>query len=230
MNGRENLQNVLSLVDMTKVDLPSYNISIKKYDIIASTYTKVIYLLASLELRVNKQENDEEAKHFDIAKKTIMKISKNPLIYSYENAIQKENALVKQATEDLYGYRVPENSPQLRNVQNSVKKSLMIKNMKEMLNSLRQFGDSNAENVIEFCMSDENFEHQLKLFAEVCQEQEQKQEIPQNCEPQVSEAQVCGTKETSETKGNEEQQSVEVKDEEKSPQKTPLWKRLFGKK
>lgn len=230
MNGRENLQNVLSLVDMTKVDLPSYNISIKKYDIIASTYTKVIYLLASLELRVNKQENDEEVKRFDIAKRTIMKISKNPLIYSYENAIQKENALVKQATEDLYGYRVPENSPQLRNVQNSVKKSLMIKNMKEMLNSLRQFGDSNAENVIEFCMSDENFEHQLKLFADVCQEQEQKQEISQNCEPQVSEVQVCESKETSETEEGEQQQSVETKDEEKSSQKTSLWKRLFGKK
>lgn len=226
MNGRENLQNVLSLVDMTKVDLPSYNISIKKYDIIASTYTKVIYLLASLELRVNKQENDEEAKRFDIAKKTIVKISKNPLIYSYENAIQKENALVKQATEDLYGYRVPENSPQLRNVQNSVKKSLMIKNMKEMLNSLRQFGDSNAENVIEFCMSDENFEHQLKLFAEVCQEQE----VSQNCEPQVSEVQVCESEETSKVEENEEKQSVEVKNEESSPQKTSLWKRLFGKK
>ena len=27
MNGREELQGVLSLVDMTKVDLPSYNIS-----------------------------------------------------------------------------------------------------------------------------------------------------------------------------------------------------------
>ena len=228
MNGRENLQNVLSLVDMTKVDLPSYNISIKKYDIIASTYTKVIYLLASLELRVNKQENDEEVKRFDIAKKTIVKISKNPLIYSYENAIQKENALVKQATEDLYGYRVPENSPQLRNVQNSVKKSLMIKNMKEMLNSLRQFGDSNAENVIEFCMSDENFEHQLKLFAEVCEEQ--KQEIPQDCEPQVNKEQVCEAKETSETEEGEQQQSVETKDEEKSSQKTSLWKRLFGKK
>ena len=228
MNGRENLQNVLSLVDMTKVDLPSYNISIKKYDIIASTYTKVIYLLASLELRVNKQENDEEAKRFDIAKKTIVKISKNPLIYSYENAIQKENAIVKQATKDLYGYRVPENSPQLRNVQNSVKKSLMIKNMKEMLNSLRQFGDSNAENVIEFCMSDENFEHQLKLFAEVCQEQ--KHEVSQNCEPQVSEVQVCETEKTSETEENEEQQSIEEKNENNSPQKASLWKRLFGKK
>lgn len=228
MNGRENLQNVLSLVDMTKVDLPSYNISIKKYDIIASTYTKVIYLLASLELRVNKQENDEEAKRFDIAKKTIVKISKNPLIYSYENAIQKENAIVKQATKDLYGYRVSENSPQLRNVQNSVKKSLMIKNMKEMLNSLRQFGDSNAENVIEFCMSDENFEHQLKLFAEVCQEQ--KHEVSQNCEPQVSEVQVCETEKTSETEENEEQQSIEEKNENNSPQKASLWKRLFGKK
>jgi len=230
MNGRENLQNVLSLVDMTKVDLPSYNISVKKYDIIASTYTKVIYLLASLELRVNKQENDEEVKRFDIAKKTIVKISKNPLIYSYENAIQKENAIVKQATKDLYGYRVPENSPQLRNVQNSVKKSLMIKNMKEMLNSLRQFGDSNAENVIEFCMSDENFEHQLKLFAEVCQEQEQKQEVSQNCEPQVSEVQVRESEETSKVEENEEKQSIEVKNEESSPQKASLWKRLFGKK
>lgn len=221
MNGRENLQSVLSLVDMAKVDLPSYNISIKKYDIIASTYTKVIYLLASLELRVNKQENDEEVKRFDIAKKTIVKISKNPLIYSYENAIQKENALVKQATEDLYGYRVPENSPHLRNVQNSVKKSLMIKNMKEMLNSLRQFVNSNAENVIEFCMSDENFEHQLKLFGEV--HQEQVQEVPQNCEPQICETQVCEVEQTSETEENE-------KDEEKSSKKTSLWKRLFGKK
>ena len=34
-------------------------------------------------------------------------------------------ALMKQATSDIYGSRIPENSPHLRNVQNSVKKSLM---------------------------------------------------------------------------------------------------------
>lgn len=217
MNGREELQNVLSLVDMTKVDLPSYNISIKKYDIIAKTYTKVIYLLALLELRVNKQENPEEEKRFDIAKRTIVKIANDPLVYYYENAVQKEKAIIKQATSDIYGSRIPENSPHLRNVQNSVKKSLMIKNMKEMLNLLKQFMENNAENVIDFCMSDENFEGQIKTFKEV-----------QNKEPVHSTEEIVQKREVNNENIDIETQNIE---EVSVPEKRiPFWKRLFGKK
>lgn len=217
MNGREELQGVLSLVDMTKVDLPSYNISIKKYDIIAKTYTKVIYLLALLELRVNKQENPEEEKRFNIAKRTIVKIANDPLVYCYENAVQKENALIKQATSDIYGSRIPENSPHLRNVQNSVKKSLMIKNMKEMLNLLKQFVENNAENVIEFCMSDENFEEQINIF----------KQVQNNGNVHSTEESNHGNTVENENTINESQSEEKVCVPEK---KVSFLKRLFGKK
>ena len=60
MAGREELQKIFSLVDMSKIDLPSYNISTRKYDDIAKVYTKVIFLLSYLEVCTNPKETEED--------------------------------------------------------------------------------------------------------------------------------------------------------------------------
>ena len=46
MNSKEKLKEVINLVDMSKIDLPSYNISVKKYDEIAKAYTKIMFFVS----------------------------------------------------------------------------------------------------------------------------------------------------------------------------------------
>ena len=93
----------------------------------------------------------------------------------------------------------------------------MLVNMKEMLNLLKQFMENNAENVIDFCMSDENFEGQIKTFKEV-----QNKETVHSTEEIVQKREV-----------NNEDIDIEAQNIEEvsvSEKRIPFWKRLFGKK
>lgn len=212
MTGKEELQGVLSLVDMTKVDLPSYNISAKKYDAIAKTYTKIIFLTSVLELQLKVDPADEESmKRQEIAHRAIKRIAENPLFYHYDNAMQQEKELIQKATDDVFGNRFSTGDPYLRTMQNSTRKSLMLRNMKGMLDFLQQFCNSASETLIDFCMSDEGFEKQLKCFELA------RNEIQENQEVEVKE-QTPAIPETQEKQCSDVERPI------------PWWKRIFTKK
>ena len=211
MTGKEKLQEVLNLVDMTKVDLPSYNISIKKYDIIANAYTKVIFLLSYLEVCLNQKDSEEEIKRLDVARKTLAKISSDPLVYCYDNTVQQEKAIVQKAADEVCGPYFDKDSPRFKTMQNSVKKSLMIKNMKDMLSSLQSFLNNHPDNVIDFCMSDENFDSKMLEYNKIQQEAKD------------FETQSAITVEP--TKSEEE---LQVEQNIETP-KASFWKRIFSK-
>lgn len=215
MAGREELQKVFSLVDMSKIDLPSYNISTRKYDDIAKVYTKVIFLLSYLEVCTNPKETEEDNKRLAIAKKTLEKISQNPLAYSYDISVQQEKEIIQKATDDLYSPYISKDNPRIKAAQNSVKKSAMIKNMKQMLESLHSFNKNQTDNVVDFCMSDENFERKMQEYNKIQQEVKEfdanTQQIEQPDEP-TDIAEPNSTDEVCENK------------------KPSFWKRLFGKK
>lgn len=215
MSGREELQSVLNLVDMTKVDLPSYNISTKKYDEIAKAYTKVIFLLSYLEVCTNPKETDEDNKRLEVAKKTLEKIANNPLVYSYDIAVQQEKEIVQKATDNLYSPYISKDNPRLKVAQNSVKKSLMIKNMKHMLESLHSFVNNQTDNVVDFCMSDDNFERKMQEYNKI---QQEVKNFDASVKPKEEQ--------------NEKTDAIETNNTVKEPTEVrpSFWQRLFRKK
>lgn len=233
MNGRENLQQILALVDMTKIDLPSYNISVKKYDAIASTYTRVIFLLAVLELRANKGEipsTQEESERLGICSKTVTKIGNDPTVYSYEKVVQEEKELVGKAATTLYGGIMTEQAERFRRLQNEVKKSLMIKNMKEMLTSLHLFDENNTDDLIDFCMSEENFQRQLEAFARAQNKNAGKEAQEEVAENSSKEDETENITEPSPVDERQESKDANEECDERSTKKVSFWARLFRKK
>lgn len=205
MTGKENLESVLALVDVTKVDLPSYNISVKKYDEIARAYTKMLFMSSILYLCSEDGKSDDETEQKRVASETAWSISQNPLMYAYEYAFAREGELVQRAAEEVYGHRLAETA-EWQVLQKSTKRSLMIRNLKHMLEMLSEFAETHSDDVLEFCMSEEKFEHQLALFAEV---------------------KMKKTTEIAEKDDVEKGNAVAQADANSSVSKKPFWKRIF---
>lgn len=166
MNGRTKLNEVLALVDMTKVNLPSYNIAVGKYDAIAEAYTKVIFLCAVATLRSEMDDDSESAKLHAIAKKTIEEIVENPKRYYYEEAVVKEKAWTEKVAYDYWGSR-SESDPKVRKAIAQARKQRMIRLMQEMLSTLHSAEQSYSDEVLDICMDDAVFENTLTSFASI---------------------------------------------------------------
>lgn len=98
LSGKETLQDIIGLVDLAKVKLPSYTISARKFDAIGDAYTKITYMLCMLNVA---SSTDEDVKN--TAFRFIKKINQNPEYYSYSymNSVEKE--FVEEATIKFFG-------------------------------------------------------------------------------------------------------------------------------
>lgn len=97
--SQEKVREILSHVDMTKIDLSSFKISEKKFNELAALYKNRV-ILACVSIIACKDEDDRES--IDQAFDVIKKIAANPDLYSYwsiYNAEQKDvNAAINEIT------------------------------------------------------------------------------------------------------------------------------------
>jgi beta-glucosidase-like glycosyl hydrolase len=154
MSGRQELLRVATLVDMEKVDLPSFNISMRKFDDVAHAYSKVL-LLASIVTLNEADESEDAKKRRAIAVSTIDKLIDNPNAYSYDECSRAERAIVEQAAEDAWG-NIPA-SRRMQDVKQKAKNNLMIKNLKGMVSMLKSALDIYPDVLLDKYMDDAAF-------------------------------------------------------------------------
>ena len=223
LTGKETLQTIIDLVDINKVKLPSYTISMKKFDTIADAYTKITYLMCMVNVT---KDTDEEVKSAAI--KFINKINANPQFYSYSNM----NSVEKNHIEDVTASFFPnyKGDTQIEHL----KRTFRTKNLKDtlffLLDNLRVYMEKLPEELIWKALCTDYVNECIVRFNSITDEQKpddadngdnanNEQEKPD--EPSKSDE---PSKPDEPIKPDEEI----VKSEEK-PVKKSFWKRLFGR-
>ena len=205
MNGRQELRRVISLFDMTKVDLPSFNLSMTKFDEVAHAYSKIL-LLASIIALEQSDESEESKKQCRIAVQTISKLVENPKAYCYDACSKSEREVVNKAAESAWGYMPP--SKKINQIKEKSKNQLMVKNLKHIM-SMLQYADENYPDVLlDKYMDDDVFLSTLERFR------------------QQEHASIVNEKQSEHCNVTEPEVVNEVSD--KTPPKKSIWQKIIS--
>jgi hypothetical protein len=161
MNGRQELLRVISLFDVTKLDLPSFNLSMSKFDEVAHAYSKVM-LLASIVTLEEPDEGEESKKRREVAISTIAKLVANPRAYCYEECSRSEQKIINQAADDIWGH-LPA-SKKVCQIKEKAKQGLMIKNLKSIISCLKTVEQTYPDVLLDRYMDDAVFYDVLEKF------------------------------------------------------------------
>lgn len=143
--AKEKLKEIIGAVDTKKMLEASYTLSPSKFNGVASTYTKFVYLMALLNLK------SDESEKVSVAESTIGKIKNDVDCYSYDAILKKEKAELENATKMYDGVI----EAQRKNVAiHDAAKNLVKKHYISMISTLEYAYENYPEWLIEYIVSD----------------------------------------------------------------------------
>ena len=218
MNGKEQIESVLALVDVKQIETPQYNVSIKKFNAIADVYRRLMYFVSMSIFNNEKASMDEKKEAYDI----VTAIAKQPDRYNYDSVNKSAVEVTKKACDEvkaqheaLYRY-VPwneNNERELRVAVQQTKKNIIKKNLKEMLLIIEHCKDY-PDIFLNSALREGHFEEQIQKLQEHFREIEER--VWNESQAQTSETIV------------EESETVEAVTAEptEKPRKS-FWQKLF---
>ena len=240
--SQEKVREVLSHVDMTKIDLSSFKLSEKKFNELSHLYrNRVIISCASVILR----KDDHPAEEVDVSFEMLKRVVDNPELYSYSTLYHMERETVDKAINDIT-YRRD------RNI-NDIKVKAIEKRMKDSYKQMRKtlelalehdndFEQEFDEEVVDKCLQlAKNAIERSKQKAAAQKNQEAAQQAIKECEEKIevlkrtAEAQATAVAISQNAQMSDLPECVqeEIKSQKKqatsSTHKPPFWKRIFNK-
>lgn len=218
------VEEILSHVDMTKIDLSSFKLSEKKYNELAHLYRNRV-ILSCISMITNKEKFTQE--DIDHAYQAIKKIAANPDIYTYDNVYAAERKDVDSAINDITTMRN-------RSV-NDVKIKAIEKRMKDTYKAMRktiELAIANG-NSFEYEFNEEMVERGLRITQSAIEDGEKKYATNHDAEvATIDDAPQKDQGDHVDAKEQDDQTTPEVVTNTNSTNnvKIPFWKRLFGKK
>lgn len=220
--SQEKVREILSHVDMTKIDLSSFRLSEMKFDELSHLYrNRVILSCVGVVVQKDKFTKEEVDSAFDLLKK----VTDNPNIYSYAHIYATERQAVDDAINDITTNRNRSiNDVKLKAIEKRIKDA--YKHMRRIiqlaLENGNTFEDEFDENVVEKC---------LQITKKAIDSGYQKAAEEHVATANVQEPQVEQVESVVEAKHAETSESVIAKEacEEKPRTKVGFWKRIFGK-
>lgn len=214
--SQEKVREILSHVDMTKIDLSSFQLGSKKFDEMATLYRNRLILKCVAMIAENDSGKDN-------AFQVLERIADNPNIYFYDSVYAYERKVVDNAIDDItyrrdksiYGVRT-------KAIQNRIKATYkeMRKSIEGALNNGATFNEEFNEETVNRC---------LKIAQDAIANGRQKAAAPQETVEVEEKAQV-----TVEPKVEEKAQVETMTVEEHQPEapkteKVSFWKKIFCK-
>ena len=232
--SKENVQDIFSHVDMSKIDLTSFKISEKKFNELSHLYRNRVILSCFAIVRRSESPHDE----YDVAFDMLKKVVENPDLYTYAHIYSMERQAVDKAINDITSRRD-------RNI-NDVKVKAIEKRMKDAYKQMRKtlelalenddFEQEFDEELVTKCLniSQNIVDAIMRKEAESANGSTNAVAEKKNVEVNVTEMAVNQEQETvCETPKNDvsNQMSNEATTSAKvvMKSKVPFWKRLFGK-
>lgn len=139
--SKENVQEIFSHVDMSKIDLTSFKISEKKFNELSHLYRNRVVLSCFAIVRRSESPHDEYNVAFDMLKKVV----ENPDLYTYAHIYSMERQAVDKAINDITSRRD-------RNI-NDVKVKAIEKRMKDAYKQMRK--------TLELALENDDFEQEF---------------------------------------------------------------------
>lgn len=214
--SQEKVREILSHVDMTKIDLSSFQLSSKKFDEMATLYRNRLILKCVAMIA----ENDSGKSS---AYEVLEKIADNPDIYFYDSVYAYERKVVDDAINDItYRRDRSINGVKVKAIQKRIKDTYkeMRKSIEGALNNGATFNEEFNEETVNRCLkiAQDAIANGRQKAAAHRETVEVKEKAQVTVEPQVEEkAQV-------ETMTVEEHQPEVTKTE-----KVSFWKKIFCK-
>jgi hypothetical protein len=234
--SQEKVREIMSHVDMTKIDLSSFKLSEKKFNELATLYRNRV-ILSCVSMIACKSDHDRES--VDAAFEIIQKVANNPDVYYYATIYANERKLVDTAINDITTRRD-------RNI-NDVKIKAIEKRMKDAYKQMRKtieaalangnsFEDEFDEDIVGRCLriaQDAIEDGKRKAAEQHLREAEAAVESSQmmaNAQYEAAVADATTIPQYVQTV-SDERGSAEVSEKEvEKPKKVSFWQRLFGKK
>jgi hypothetical protein len=220
--SQEKVREILSHVDMTKIDLSSFRLSEKKFNELANLYrNRVVLSCVSIISCRENHDNDTVESAFQLIKK----VAANPDIYHYATIYADERRAVDAAIDGITQYRN-------RSI-NDVKLKAIETRMKDAYKSMRKTIEMALENGASFKheFDDATVERCLSIAKDPLQNNQE------NVQAEAEHDTVCveplTEHVTDETAVSSEETSIpeenDETNEEPTKAKVGFWKRLFCK-
>jgi hypothetical protein len=150
--SQEKVREILSHVDMTKIDLSSFRLSEKKFDELSHLYRNRA-LLSCMSVIIHKEHyTQEEIEH---ALTMVQKIANDPDFYSYSHIYSSERKSVDDAINDITTRRDRSiNDVKIKAIEKRIKDAYksMRKTIEAALANGNTFEDELDENIVERCL------------------------------------------------------------------------------
>ena len=224
--SQEKVREILSHVDMTKIDLSSFKLSEKKFDELATLYRNRLILNC---VSIVACKSDFDKKTVDSAFEIVKKVAANPNVYSYASIYAAERKSVDEAIDDITTRRDRNiNDVKLKAIEKRMKDAYkqMRKNIEEALANGISFEYEFDEATVERCLriAQEATESGKQKAAETAAENEKVEaEVEPKPEPKVVKIEDgVRAEDTGETVADNEAH------ENTKRANMPFWRRLFG--
>ena len=241
--SQEKVREILSHVDMTKIDLSSFKLSEKKFNELSHLYrNRVIVSCASVILR----KDDHPAEDVDISFEMLKRVVEKPDLYSYSALYHTEREAVDKAINDITHRRD-------RNI-NDIKVKAIEKRMKDSYKQMRKtlelalerdndFEQEFDEEIVEKCLHlTKNALERSKQKAAAQKSLEAAQQAIKECEKDIEiirvEAEAAGNALESQASNvqtidlpatPQTKTKTQKEKETRTPLRKPFWKSIFQK-
>jgi hypothetical protein len=219
--SQEKVREILSHVDMTKIDLSSFQLSSKKFDELATLYRNRLILTCVAMIA----ENDSgKSNAYDV----LERIADNPDIYFYDAVYAYERNAVDEAINDItYRRDRSINGVKVKAIQNRIKATYkeMRKSIEGALENGATFNEEFNEETVNRCL-----QIARSAIANGRQQALKAHQEPEKQEPVVEETPQVVVEQPAEETAQVETMTVEEHPTEpKKPEKVSFWKKIFGK-
>lgn len=228
--SKEKVQNILSQVDMSKIDLTSFRLSEKKFNELSTLYRNRV-IISCVAVLIRKAQYPQE--EVDVAFEMLEKVVNNPDLYSYSHIYSMERQAVDRAINDVTSRRNRSiNDIKVKAIERRMKDAYkqMRKTIELALEHNNDFEQECDEGTVERCLTiaKEAIKDGKKKAAEKAlqeaQAEKDKAKMRAAAQAEAATAQVDAFEVFQEV------QTEVVPHLEANKTKTPFWKKLFCKK
>lgn len=221
--SQEKVREILSHVDMTKIDLSSFKIGEKKFNELSHLYRNRVVISCT---SVIMHKSEYPAEEVDVAFEMLQKVVGNPNFYDYDTIYANERKAVDAAIDDITTRRDRNiNDVKIKAIENRMKDAYkqMRKTIELALEYGNAFEDEFNEEIVERCLqiTKDAIEGSKKQAVEA-------QSAPNPVVEEHVDTNVREMSENAEAVEHPEPVANEHQEEPK-PKKVSFWRRLFGK-